>query len=409
MRLARRVGGRTPFSQAVGEPMADRSRPATLKKVGASPVRPSCGLDNWLARTANNSAERLVLAIDSWPGTGIGHSIPGSARWLRLLTALASTETINPRALRLAACAPRALREIIGDARVATCEDPHFDLGRYLTFRGIPSLRATEHQYRRIIGEDTHVLRKPPCETLLAALRGPKSLVVVVRMPANALKRCLKQKLGRQLGQYDCTPEARLTEEVAHPLPPCEVGLHLRTLAVDDPHCNLLNDKADTVDTVGCKFQHRGKNRMCGETFPALAEGCDGGARFATADTPDAYEQTRAIGWADLNESAQRTWFGVAPNDGKPLGTSYQLRDSVDTTSWASTVMAWLTLASCKKAIVAPIRSEFSLAAARTAGVPLVGCCSQLAPSTSTAQVVVAGGRGGLSPGGRSPAFAFNL
>lgn len=313
--------------------------------MAASPIRPSCGLESY-----NNSAERLVLAIDSWPGTGIGHSIPGSARWLRLATALASTDTRNPRALRLAACVPRALREIIGDARVATCEDPHFDIARFLTFGGIKSLRATEENYRRVISADTLILRKPSCETLLGALGGLAPLVVVVRMAAFKLEGCLKAQLLRPRGEFECTSEARLTEEVARPLPPCEVGLHLRTLAVDDPlNCNLLSNK---VDNAGCKFKYRGSKalRSCDEAFPTLAEGCGGGgARFATADTADAYKQTRAIGWADLNESAQRTWFGVAPWDGARLGQRYQLRDSVDTTAWASTVAAWLTLARCKR------------------------------------------------------------
>ena len=400
---------RAKNNQQQGRPLKARKATAVgphPRRV-APPVRWSCGLDSWLALTANNSADRLVLAIDSWPGTGIGHSIPGSARWLRLLTALASTDTLNPRALRLAACAPRALREVIGDARVAMCEDPHFDLSRFLTFRGVPSLHPTEHHFQRIIGENsTIILRKPRCETLLAALRSSSPLVVVVRVHVEELKRCLEQELGRQSGEFECTPEARLTKEIERPLPTCEVGLHLRTLAVDDPNCNMLSDK---VDAVGCKFQHRGKNLRCGEAFPALAEGCDSRARFATADIADAYVQTRAIGWADLNESAQRTWFGVAPADGKPLGSSYQLRDSVDTTSWASTVMAWLTLATCKKAIVAPVESRFSTAAAMSAGVPLVGCCSQLAPSTAqvVTQVAGAGGRGGLSPVARSSEFAL--
>ena len=86
----------------------------------------------------------------------------------------------------------------------------------------------------------------------------------------------------------------------------------------------------------------------------------------------------------------------------------------VDTTSWAATVTAWLTLARCKRAIVAPVVSRFSDSAAQTAGVPLVGCCSQLAPST--AQLVVAGGRSGMHPrrsraegNASSPAFVFEL
>lgn len=208
-----------------GHPTARESTVGPLPRRVAPPVRSSCGLDSWLALTANNSADRLVLAIDSWPGTGIGHSIPGSARWLRLLTALASTDTLNPRALRLAACAPRALREVIGDARVAMCEDPHFDLSRFLTFRGVPSLRPTEHHFQRIIGENsTLILRKPRCETLLAALRGSAPLVVVVRVHVNELASCLEQELGRQLGEFECTPEARLTEEIARPLPTCEGG-----------------------------------------------------------------------------------------------------------------------------------------------------------------------------------------
>ena len=76
-----------------------------------------------------------------------------------------------------------------------------------------PRLRATEHHYRRI-GGDTLVLRKPRCKQLLAALRGPTPLVVVVRMAVPALTSCLYRQLGRPAGEFECTPEAQLTAAV---------------------------------------------------------------------------------------------------------------------------------------------------------------------------------------------------
>ena len=42
------------------------------------------------------------------------------------------------------------------------------------------------------------------------------------------------------------------------------------------------------------------------------------------------------------------------------------------------TALAWLSLARCTIAIVAPVQSAFSDLAAQAAGVPLVGCCSAL-------------------------------
>ena len=43
-----------------------------------------------------------------------------------------------------------------------------------------------------------------------------------------------------------------------------------------------------------------------------------------------------------------------------------------------TTIAAWLSLARCRRAIVAPIPSTFSNSAARAAGVPVVGCCTEL-------------------------------
>ena len=197
------------------------------------------------------------------------------------------------------------------------------------------------------------VLRAPTCASLLSAMRGSAERVLVTNERAVHLARCTAV-------ESDGLCAAAMTPTNGRPLPACDVGLHLRSLGLDSERCNLL------LDRNRCPARFRRVVRACGARgFPRTVDGCQSPrakALFATADTPNLYAHTRRRGWADLNETATQTWAvkGKAPGDVE------------------QTVLAWATLARCRRAIVAPVPSAFSDTAALAAGVPLVGCCQQL-------------------------------
>jgi len=141
--------------------------------------------------------------------------------------------------------------------------------------------------------------------------------------------------------------------------PRCEVGLQLRSLSLDDPACSL------TKRATLCKEAKRRVGRLC---LPDSIGACPGDHRFATSDDPSVYRRfTRSLGWSDLDETAVRTVTDLA--DGATTNS---------TTAWAATVMAWMALRSCTRAIVAPVPSQFSHTAALAAGIPVAKCCSQV-------------------------------
>ena len=112
---------------------------------------------------------------------------------------------------------------------------------------------------------------------------------------------------------------------------------------------------------------------------------------FATADVPGMYAHTRPRGWTDLNEEAsmtngtserrmrsERHVRGTKAEADRVVVATDEERELSDDPHVA-TIAACLGLASCRRAIVAPVPSAFSDSAALAAGVLIVGCCAELA------------------------------
>jgi len=98
--------------------------------------------------------------------------------------------------------------------------------------------------------------------------------------------------------------------------------------------------------------------------MPQSISRCSSGRRFATSDSPALYTQlTRPRGFVDLNETAAASKYGS--------------QDYTDSGLMEKTVLAWLTLTRCRRAIVSPVPSAFSRSAAIVAQVPLLFCCGE--------------------------------
>ena len=163
----------------------------------------------------------------------------------------------------------------------------------------------------------------------------------------------------------------------AHPAPPCNVGLHVRTLAMDDERCNFFRERDtfnDDDGDSGCPFSHRRPidfgvgcciKNPC--TAASLVTGCPGD-KFATADAPVAYALTRSTVVGPQRAPRKR----LTKSSSLGMGST---RQPPRRRAARSTVAAWWALANCRRAIVAPIRSAFSDAAAIAAGVPVKRCC----------------------------------
>lgn len=387
-----------------------------------------CPTLSWRRATRNNSGARSVIVLDPWPHVGIGHSIRASAQWLRVVAA----QTGAPRSLRFASCLPH---HMVAEYREpghelpacnATVRDPTrqgrlvsssaFDVHEYLTLDRLPELRARPSELARGQRPDRRVAT---CEDLEAALEAPTPLTLLLyglhlreligRCAAQAARAARtwragsKRIAGRETAarrvragrahelvhstqtlrlDRDARPSERsprgpdsghgclslvgLTPQWEHlRVRPCAVGLHLRSLALDNPACNLIDAAG------GCEFGWRGR-RCASQSLEQIARGCGGGgARFATADEPRLYARTRPIGWADLGEVASVTW-----NEGATI--PYPPGRLGDAQSVARTVVAFLSLARCTRAIVAPVDSQFSATAALAARVPLAGCCTEV-------------------------------
>ncbi len=371
-----------------------------------------CELGDWRRATANNTILRRAIFIDAWPGTGMGHVLMANAMALRFVS------LIEPaRAVRFTPCLPHVTKAVIdaqiknnkargGFDQIPRCNEPQFDVHRHLTFAGLP-LQADARDLRR--PGASQVFIRPTCEEMIFALRSPLQVVKFYFPHVKLIKRCAKRLLEERLVQRGWTARA-VSKAVSSPLraassngmlddcmrlaspadgatwqhisaPPCNVGLHVRTLAMDDERCNFFRERDtfnDDDGDSGCPFSHRRPidfgvgcciKNPC--TAASLVTGCPGD-KFATADAPVAYALTRQHGWSDLNESATKTWLTISeqPRYGLDPAAAAPAQQAQE-----STVAAWWALANCRRAIVAPIRSAFSDAAAIAAGVPVKRCC----------------------------------
>ena len=280
----------------------------------------ACDLSAWRLATLDNTIERRVVVVDAWSHVGIGHTIRASALWLRLVSISNASRT-----LKFASCVPSRLTASFShsehavpacDARVFD-ERTHrnvsaaaYDLHRDLTFAGLPSMSANEYDFRSL---RTGWAPRPvdDCAALHRRLRKPQMLVVLYGLNLrDMVLRCVRELRPRQPLPFACLKHVHLTPP-AQPLPACDVGLHLRSMKLDDHHCELLTGEGHASGRGGgddsCMFEWR--QRRCKDTaFPQVIAGCPGRSRYATADVPALYPRTRAVGWADLNEEASITW-----------------------------------------------------------------------------------------------------
>ena len=313
---------------------------------------------------ADAGADEVVTFVvaNAWRGVGIGHSIFASAQWLTLGSML-------PARIRFAFCVPaeapaRYLR--LGGRQYPNCSAPGtFDLHEHLTREG-DDLRASADDFRRV----DRLLQSPSCQQLVDAAQSRSSPVVLVydSLPKNMLMGCLRQ-LGNATsasfdGQLVVVPELRkLQLSPPRRLPPCGVGLHIRTMAVDQPGCNAF------LAPGSCRDEFRRRHAACSLSQLLEPTGfCSKGPRFVTSDDPSMYVR---LG---------RTWRSSGEHAVNPSLDQERARVGDSFRALAKrTVAAWLTLASCRHAIVAPIGSAFSQLAHLRAGraVHFAQCCPQ--------------------------------
>ena len=132
-------------------------------------------------------------------------------------------------------------------------------------------------------------------------------------------------------------------------LPPirCDVGLHFRTMKLDDPKCSVFSKK--------CRM----RKLLCSMANLINASNkCASAQRFVTSDSNDMYANLTK--WTNMGDRAVKTWTTDAV---------------VPRTNFNQTVQAFMILSSCSRMIISPVPSQFSLTASTKAGVPLRRCC----------------------------------
>lgn len=362
-----------------------------------------CDLSAYRKLTFNNTSPRRVIIVDAWPHTGIGHSLRAAALWLRYVSAVAPD-----RALRFAMCVPPRLVHAFSESEheVPSCmkivwdevakknvSAVRFDMHRHLGLANL-KLRA-----QRVDWADMPRGWRPDdaprsCRELRARVSSTAKVVVLYGSQLrDMIGGCTEAAAnGVEVTENGLTPLPRTgpaafgclrhvhaigaAADIA--LPPCDLGLHLRSMRLDDRACDLLSAAppatATQPATSTCAFAWRARRcptRSLGQLAACAPRRSHPAAPttrlFATADAPHLYATTRPLGWADLGEEASVTW-----NERRNIAYPAQLGDV------ARTAAAFVALARCRKAIVAPVVSHFSETASYAAGVPLVGCCEEV-------------------------------
>ena len=323
------------------------------------------------------------------------------------------------RALRFAACVPRHLqskfnvfmKDNLGLAMPPCDQAGIFDLHEHFTFRGLGDLRASATDL-----EDALVLdvNRPaasfwprnrtqwarnhrnchahePCRSEVAgrlehALFGPRRstsrVLAVVMMHLRIADRILVRPWlsagingdGRMMNHREwesCLRDLRPLR--GWQVPPCDVGLHVRTLAVDDARCNVFSVE-DSSNPCPSNLAGRLRDSKKGKLpWPASVDGCPGTHRFVTADTPRVYGTTRLLGWTDLNETAEHFML-PRPRSLRKTVVSSAERGTQGGGRSEQTLAAFWALTRCKTAIVAPFDSSFSNTAAKVHCTPRTAC-----------------------------------
>lgn len=349
-------------------------------------------VSTWLRKTGNNTSSRRVLIADAFPTLGLAHTLIATGAWLQIVTQ-------TDRALSFAYCMPAAqqYRFTRRHNTMPACTDARvFDLHRHVSFAGLESLAADPDTLGALVARGGVHSDAPDCQALMGALRREEPRVLVLYdVPVSTLYECALAELPACLRWLQPRrPERPRTI-------PCDVGLHLRTLKLDDARCDLfsphhpfhLNSEAN--DACPERWRWEQKRTLWEPSKPCTGEdgvdaitGCPGETRYATSDDPAVYARhTRVLRWRDLGETAVHTAWGSTCRGCRRPGVPDRTNDTlaVDFEEEASrTVGAWLSLARCTRAIVSPIVSAFSDLAARVAGIPIVRCCSRVHASSVT-------------------------
>jgi hypothetical protein len=371
----------------------------------ATSLQQLCPADQWIQWSANNTSPVRIVVLDDFHKQGFGHMLLGISKWLQLILQIAPHASV-----RFAFCIPPSAPIARQDPRFILAAKPcgapkTYDPHNALSFRSLRNLRPDDADFGT---ENATVLYSPDQATLKSELRAIDRIAAMsgryvnqhrlflhythlkhVRRclhPADMeAEACLRLPDGVRIspGGAVATNEAiRVPSSMATRIPTtsaeadagadattrlrCDVGVQLRTLALDDKRCNLLH--RTQTEPKGCRrLAMRRSSRpsfRCGrpsQRFPHGLTGCPGTAHFATSDMPKLYNQTRLRGWHDLGERPVNPWIRATGSVGAD-----------------ATVAAWATLASCTHGIISPLPSAFATSAAMAAGVPLVGCCEHL-------------------------------
>lgn len=283
----------------------------------------------------------MLVVIDAWRHTGIGHSMLGTARWL----AIAQRYAVE---VRFSMCVPAGVRNrVVLQAQHAhlytNCTDTAFDLYRHIRWRHGRVGAAVD-----IMNRVQHVHRHPTSDALDRLLREQRNATTI-----SALFYAHVREL-RALASEDLVTKQLKRIEYAGTLPSmrCDVGLHVRTMSVDDRECNVF------VTPHKCGADLRRSTHCSLASLQRRNDACRGIHPFVTSDSREMYAILH--GWNSLNETSVVTWSVERQR------TTHMIRQ---------TIAAWFVLASCTSKIVAPVSSTFSSSASRRAGVPVIPCC----------------------------------
>ena len=276
----------------------------------------TCDPAAWLSATGGNNGPRRLIVLEPYRYVGMGHQTLGIARWLELVLH-------TSRSIRFGVCVPSRLHASLGGHRAPRCEErSHFELLRHLSFANLSNLRATaDDDFSNVTVE-----RRLSCARLRVVLSGPSPRALVHSMHARELERCTSTEAFSCLRRLKGTPPADA--------PPCDFGLHLRTLGLDNSRCNLVRGQHKQPARGGCP--ERRLSRCPEVPFPSSISGC-GGRLFATSDVPAIYKHTRALGWLDLNESVHAATAHarrpLSPRERPPTNTTAGGQDVGDVLS----------------------------------------------------------------------------
>lgn len=291
-------------------------------------------------KTGFQKLSMTAVVMDAWPGTGMGHSFLGTAIWLRVSKAFGFH-------VRFAYCVPEdgltpITRPFVHRQRLPMCSTTVFDLHDYVRRADEEPLKATAADFKAI----DKVLSKPTSIILDELFRLYRNESISTRTIGIYYARV---KMVRDLARNPSNLHHEMRQlYYPWPLPPirCEVGLHIRTMRLDDPKCSVFNKCG-------------ARRARCSMPIMTEAQGkCDAKYRFVTADSDEVYSNLTK--WVNMGDRAVRTW---------------NTRALVPKGEYNKTVQAFMLLSSCSRSIISPVPSQFSLTASVRAGVPLRHCC----------------------------------